>query len=321
MNTKKKIIAILLSVALVFVSSVTAFAADGDTYVDGFMNQDGQYCMRIGNFGMVNLVNYVSAQAPGDDTWNIRVRLWVGDNTVFHCSLDSNLNATVIPTKVDSENTFYDWDFSENAPLGARVYINDNQFSDTGIVIFFDNDSEYLYQIANADKVKIQTELENEDSSVYVTIGDPGIWYSLDADFRGLDDYKTAADTPADTTEPTVETEEVIAETEEIIDETEEIAAETEEIVIETEEIITADEETEEIIPETEDIAAETEEPAPAPETEENNQIITETPEETKPADTDTTKTNPNTGMASVAACSAAAILAFGAVTLSRKKK
>ncbi len=324
MKKLKKTLALLLCAAMIFMFPAMTYAADGDTYVDGFMNQDGQYCMRVGNFGMVNLVNYIAAQAPGDDTWHIRVRILVDNSTVFHCSLDSNLNATVVPSKVGSsevsETAFYDWDFSDNAPIGARVYINDDQFSDTGIVIFFNDDSIYLKELANVDTILIQTELENEDSSVFVTIGDPGVWYTINAEFKGLEAYKTTSDT----NEPTIETEEVLVETEEIIVETEEISADTEETAIETEEVITADEETEEIIAETEEPATvpETKEPVTTPETEDNSDTVTETPEESKPMDTYTNeKTSPDTGITSVAAGSAVALLALGTFVLSRKKK
>jgi len=315
MRKTRKIMALLLSAVMLFAFPVSAMAEDGDTYVDGFWNADEQYCLRIGNFGLVVLTDYITKQAPNDDTWIIRLRCRVGDSVVFNCALNSTLEATVIPSSIDYE----DWDFSENAPLGARIYINDSSLNDTGIVIFFDKNSDYLTELADCTSVSIQCEIENADSSIYLTVGELYVWYTMSADLKGLEEYKASNETVEDeyTSEETYEQVETI-----------ENQPETEEPVVEetTEEAPITNESTEEqpIINETteEPVINETTEDEPVAEETIEDRPADDTPAVDTEAPTDTDKGgSPDTGANGIAATAALSIVALGAVMLSRKNR
>lgn len=327
MKKTKKIISVLLALAMAFIMPVSATAVDLDTYADGFWNQDEQYCLRLGNFGLVVLTNYVSTQAPSDDTWVIYVRCRVGDSVVFHCSINSSLNVSVVPSSVDYE----DWDFSDNAPLGARIYINDSSLDDTGMVIFFDKDSDYLADLANCNEIFIQREVKNADSSINLTVGEPDVWYSFPVNFDGLDEYKTSDNKTDETAEEqpvTEETvEEIISEETPVIDEITEETPIVEEI---TEETPVVDESTEEAPavsenPEESTTSKETEEEIPvADETEEETPVAEET-KEVPVVDTDVAVDmdkggSPDTGADGIAVTAAAAVVALGVLVLSRRK-
>ncbi len=309
MKKPRKIIAVLLAAMMLFILPVSASAVDGDTYVDGFWNGEEQYCLRIGNFGLVILTNYVSANLPEDNTWVIRLKCRADDGATFICAIDSSLNVSVLTQLSEAE-----WDFGENAPLGGRIYINDASLDDTGIVIFFDKDSDYLVDFADCETFYIQCALECTDPSDNMSVGEPNKWYTMDFAFNGLEEYKTsdepAVDEPA-TDEPIVD-EPVVDEP--IVDE-----PITDEPVVD--EPVVDEPITDEPVVD-EPIVDEPITDEPVVDEPVVDEPITDEPVVDTNFDVDSgDKTSPDTGMGGIAAVAAVSITALGAAILSKKRK
>lgn len=66
MKTKKKILVILLSVAMLFVFPATAFAEDDDTYLIGSYTDNGDYRIEYGNLSVDHFVEGLTKQGQND---------------------------------------------------------------------------------------------------------------------------------------------------------------------------------------------------------------------------------------------------------------
>lgn len=66
MKTKKKILVILLSVAMLFVFPATAFADDDDTYLIGSYTDNGDYRIEYGNLSVDHFVEGLTKQGQND---------------------------------------------------------------------------------------------------------------------------------------------------------------------------------------------------------------------------------------------------------------
>ncbi len=294
MKTKKKIIAILLSLAMIFVLPVTASALyTYDPYVFAYIAQDGseQCLLYIKNYGLdiclSNALAYATEQSC--DITDVITNISIDGKYIICCSgEDLSALPNVAVAEIGSDGT-YNWDESTNIPLGAYYYITEN---DVGIVICFDNSSEYVSKLANTNNVLFQCEAILSDGNK-IAVGDSTSWNTVNTFDNYLNDYKTSNDTVVDTKAPTEETKEDNSDANIDLDSITDEPVTNEPIVDEP----VADE------PVVDEPVA--------------DEPVVDTNVDAGSAD----KTSPDTGMGGIAALAAISITGLGAAVLSKKRK
>ncbi len=156
MKIFRRFLAMLLSVVLLTTGLSAVGAAEGSTYgVDGFLNGEGLYCIRLSGLTFAELDEVTSApimlQQSGVEAWtNFFIELKnSGDSNV-----KLKLGAMLAP-----EGFFYvgavDQESFQSYDIGARLYFNDE--NDAGVVFFmYESDAHVVQQYDHA-KIIIDT--------------------------------------------------------------------------------------------------------------------------------------------------------------------
>lgn len=179
----KRLASAVLALVMLAVVSVSGYAypdfAPDTRYIDGFFNSEDLYCMRFGNFGINQLLDYSHKNNTYDeDTWMIYL--------IFSFKEDFNDNY-VFMLLSDYSVLF----FIDNTPFhSARYYKNDTYGNDSGIVAFIEADNPYLNQLANAKQVYYKTFFSSSKTSC-VGFGDLDSPIAVTPKFEGLESYKT----------------------------------------------------------------------------------------------------------------------------------
>lgn len=156
-------------VTALFCGAVTASAADTanyktDIYVDGFYNTEGDYCLRIGNFGAsayTFLMNTMSEAGVSPSECYFNVWLHFDDTTVCVMTLPSQKTKSgeISTSSVYSIPYIYDetngYQYISDQIQSARIYINST--SDDGIVCFLPQNSPFLERLASAKTIGVQS--------------------------------------------------------------------------------------------------------------------------------------------------------------------
>lgn len=301
MNKTKKLISLLLAVVLIMAFPATAFATDryDNAFVDGYYNQSHQYCVRIGNFGMSEVMRaYINLmeEYPNDAcAFAIRCTFFSGDDPdncdIYDLYCMPTQDSCYAALLIDGQISDYHSDI-----INAAAYAYDTDLIDAGVVVVFDGDAGFLEVLKKCKAVVIQTYL-SRGTDIYGIGEDEITAHTIATNFQGLDEPvadEPVVDEPV-TNEPVVDepiADEPVAD-EPVVDEP------------------VADE------PAADEPAAD--EPAA------DEPVADEPAADTPVVDTnntvDTGKDNPDTGAEGIAAIAAIGITAIGAALLSKKKK
>lgn len=170
----KKFLSVLLAIAVMVTSllccGVSASASTGkypgaiwasdNLYVDGFWNTDGYYCVRIGNFG---LIDYLSMFDNDADFECLNVWLWVNDYNCICLHMtyaDGEITVTPYIDITGSEKNNYsdgkgEYYYLSDVIESARVYKNSDD--DIGFVMYVPENSLLLDELADCTEVSLSS--------------------------------------------------------------------------------------------------------------------------------------------------------------------
>lgn len=171
--------------------SSTVNPATTEAYVDGFWNTEGYYCLRLGNFGIWDVLSYMddnSITASDLDGIYVKVKGDTFDDVLVKLSTTSASSTKLVVTPMvtaasDENNT--DYVYNKSAIEGGKLYYN--SANDHGLVLFLEKDSSMLSKLAACKSITILGELrvKNKSGSAY-TIEEQ----TITPKFGGLEDYQ-----------------------------------------------------------------------------------------------------------------------------------
>ncbi len=336
MKKIKKILAVLLTAALVFMLPVSAGAAF-DPVAAAFMS-DGKCTFALTNFGFQETLDvaYQYAAEQACEVTDVAIRILVEGTEgqyVFHVAGYDEMQVGV--SRINSNGEYCNWDESDNIPLGAGFLYNDDHSEILALLILFDGSSEYITKIANSDEVGYKTEIALSNGAMVQSEWTIATFENQLGDFRTVDDEAidgddTSSDTPAEEIpdEETGDTPVVSDPDDDTI-----VGGDTDPNVP-TEDTTSGDEITGDTSDEQPapgaDEGDDTTSDIPADEVTGNDDTASDNADEEANADDnagstdgadDNNKTSADTGAVGVAAAAALAVTAIGAGVLSRRKK
>jgi len=299
MKKMKKILAVLLTAAMLFMLPVSAMATDLGPRAYAYMSDDGSYCsLYLENFGLDTTLAYVNQYASEQscEINDVIVRILIDradGQDVFHITCNYVTGRYNIDVSgIDSEGTYCNWDEGADAPVGGGIYLSDEEHN---ACVLLDTGSEYITKIANADTVVFKVEITTSDGAVFKSEN----WTIVPFD-NELGDFRTADDEPlvGDDTSSDTTGDDTVSD----------IPNDDE----------TGNDDTASDIP-TEDETG-NDDAASDKTDEEANKDDTDSTGSTEGADDDN-KTSAETGAEGVAVAAAIALTAVGAAVLSRRKR
>ena len=197
MKKMKKILAVLLTAAMLFMLPVSAMATDLGPRAYAYMSDDGSYCsLYLENFGLDTTLAYVNQYASEQscEINDVIVRILIDradGQDVFHITCNFVTGRYNIDVSgIDSEGTYCNWDEGADAPVGGGIIFSENGEEHRACVLL-DAGSEYITKIANADTVVFKVEITTSDGAVFKSEN----WTIVPFD-NELGDFRTADDEP-----------------------------------------------------------------------------------------------------------------------------
>lgn len=214
-KTVSAFLAAVTAVTMLFAGSVTAEAASDDVYVDGFYNSEGQYCLRIGKYGINPFCNlFDMVKENGECTLDDGNTFTAYDMMLVQILSVDGEGMLCMTTFVESSTEYivtnvYSWvtkdgkksyQHTKELAQSARYYWNDD--NDYGIVTFLPKGSKHLDQLASAKKIEVSAGVYFTDNS-----GAVGCLYSLDEvsvtpSFEGLEKTTSSEKTDSSKDKP-----------------------------------------------------------------------------------------------------------------------